>query len=1143
MQHNISSRLLLIAVVLILAVYVLWPNPFKTLSPNLEQGLDMKGGVSLVYQIESAPGEAPSSDLSTRVLSALKQRVDPTGVRNLVWRPQGADRIEIQLPAGNENKELGTIRSEYLSAERSLRDINVNALTLLAVLDVSDPALRKQQLDTIIQGSSVRQALVDELLKAKQTKSDLDAKWRAQPEGTSATKSELDAYNAAEDSLQPSKIGERLEATNVDQQSLQDAMAFNDPQERQRRMDAIRSASPGFEKRTQAIDSYIAAWKKFAPVRDSVDDVASLKALLRGSGVLSFHVVANLQDPALPGGTFESFRSRLAAEGPRIRPGDQFRWYKLGDQEQREHLQKEHSGEGNFGPSVAKYNGEYYQLLWITPEKAMINREGQEKWALASASSGMDPQGAQLLIYFNFDPVGAKLFSDLTGRHKPGTPGAPYQVAAVLDNKVLSAPNIQAQIGANGTISGGGKAGFKPAEAEYLAKTLSAGALPAQLDSEPIVERVIGPQLGADNLRRGLLACAAGVVVVGVFLVCYYFLSGGVAMVAVLLNVLLILAGMSMFGATFTLPGVAGIILTIGMAVDANVLIFERLREEQQRGLGVRVALHNAYKRAFSAIVDSNLTTAVSAAVLVFIGTEEVRGFGLTLLLGIVSSMFTALYVTRTIFLIMTERWGITNLSSLPLRFPKLDRALRPNIDWMRLTPFFVAFSLAFIIGGLALFGYYWRQGNMLDIEFAGGTSLTTELKEPMRIEDFRKLINEASEKNPNALPAPNVTSVGDPKELGQAIYSSYEIVTPNTNRAEVMSAISAALQGKLNVADPVRFDDDRLTIDDILKRPANDNTTRVIAIRTGDEAVDGDFRPEGIENYVGGIAFVLENARPALDVREIQERLEQQRLQEGGAAVYRKLGVQKLRDGVGIVVMASDPTGQPLGEDLKPLASPVWDKIVKGLTSPAEFDRVAGIDQSVAKEAQTSAIAALIVSLVGIVIYIWVRFGDFKYGSATIVALFHDVLFGLAAVGFAHMLAETFVGRALMIDAFRINLTLVSGILTIMGFSMNDTVVVFDRIRELRGQRGHLDRTIVNDAVNQTLSRTILTGGTTIATILFMYFLGGEAIHGFMYVLFVGFVAGTYSSIAIAAPLLLVGLKRVPQSKPLKADVLPAKV
>ncbi|MFT3787417.1 MAG: protein translocase subunit SecD [Tepidisphaeraceae bacterium] len=1123
MQHNISSRLLTILAVLIASLWVLWPKPWKTLAPNLQQGLDMKGGVSLIYQIKVPPGEAVRPDLSSQVAQALKTRVDPNGVRNLIWRPQGADRLEIQLPAGEAKAEDRKIRDAYVAAESELKSINISPLTVLATLDIADEATRQRQIDSLAQGSTKRKQIIDDLIQARKTKAELDAKWKSLPEGAAAPAEELDRYNAADDALKTSNFGPKLEATNVDIVRLQQAINFKDANERTKRIQEIRDGDPTNAKRLALIDEYVTDYVEFDKVKDTVDSVASLKALLRGSGVLSFHVVAKASDPAVPPGTFQSYRARLAQEGPRYHAGDMFRWYKIAEEEQAE----KHA----MDPSVAKFNGEYYQLLWITPEKSMINREGTEKWALTSARAGQDPQGVQTLIFFNFDPVGAKLFSDLTGRHKPGTPGTSlndgYQVAAVLDEKVISAPTIQAQIGASGTISGGGKTGFSPVEADYLQKTLSAGALPAQLESEPIVERVIGPQLGADNLRRGLLACAAGVIVVAVFLVGYYFVSGVVAMVAVIMNLLLILAGMSAFGATFTLPGVAGIILTIGMAVDANVLIFERLREEQQRGLGVRVALHNAYKRAMTAIVDSNITTGISAVVLYLIGTEEVKGFGLTLLLGIVSSMFTALYVTRTVFYIMTEKWGIESLSSLPLRFPKLDRALRPNIDWMKLAPAFLAFSILFIVGGMGLFGYYWHQNKMLDIEFAGGTAVTIDLKEPMRLEDVRKIVNAKAEADAASLPAPSVTSVGDTTSLGEGTYKSFEIVTPNATRQTVMSALSQAFAGKLNVAEPVRFDDDRLTAQQLIERGANaPGKTRVIAIETGDEPIAPNFRPEGIEEYQGGVAVVLENVHPTLDPKQVEERLAQQRLLSGGANSGRNISVQKLNDGVGLVVLSYDNALRD-SNNVQAKLSPIWDSIVGGLTAPAEFARVSGIDKSVASEARSAAIGALVVSVLGIVIYIWVRFGDMKYGSATVIALVHDTLFALAAVGFAHVLAETFVGRALLIDAFRINLTLVSGILSILGFSMNDTVVVFDRIRELRGQRGHLDRQIINDAINQTLSRTILTGGTTIATIGFMYILGGEAIHGFTYALFVGFLAGTYSSIAVAAPLLLIGLKR----------------
>src|SRR5688572_3896864 len=173
-------------------------------------------------------------------------------------------------------------------------------------------------------------------------------------------------------------------------------------------------------------------------------------------------------------------------------------------------------------------------------------------------------------------------------------------------------------------------------------------------------------------------------------------------------------------------------------------------------------------------------------------------------------------------------------------------------------------------------------------------------------------------------------------------------------------------------------------------------------------------------------------------------------------------------------------------------------------------------------------AIMALVISIVLIMIYIWVRFGNLKYGTATVVALLHDTLITIGAVGISHYLAETVIGRPLLIESFRINLTLVAAVLTVMGYSMNDTIVVFDRIRENRGKFGYVSKQVINDSINQTLSRTLLTGGTTIVTVFVMYIWGGPGFHGFTFALLVGIVVGTYSSIAIAAPILLLGGKDV---------------
>jgi len=208
-------------------------------------------------------------------------------------------------------------------------------------------------------------------------------------------------------------------------------------------------------------------------------------------------------------------------------------------------------------------------------------------------------------------------------------------------------------------------------------------------------------------------------------------------------------------------------------------------------------------------------------------------------------------------------------------------------------------------------------------------------------------------------------------------------------------------------------------------------------------------------------------------------------------------------------------------------LAAPLWKLTNEAVNRPAQLQQVKTFDAQVAGDTTADAIKALVLSVLVIMVYIWFRFGNLKYGTATVLALLHDVAFTIAALGFAHYLYNVpGISKVLMLEPFRINMTVVAGILTIMGYSMIDTIVVFDRIRENRGKFGHVSRKIINDAINQPLSRTLLTAGTNIMTVAIMYFLGGEGIHGFTFVLLVGILVGTYSSIAIASPILLVGRK-----------------
>jgi SecD/SecF fusion protein len=413
----------------------------------------------------------------------------------------------------------------------------------------------------------------------------------------------------------------------------------------------------------------------------------------------------------------------------------------------------------------------------------------------------------------------------------------------------------------------------------------------------------------------------------------------------------------------------------------------------------------------------------------------------------------------------------------------------------------------------------------VLDVEFANGTAAQFELREPMKIEDVRRIVTAASEKNPEKLPAPSVVSVGTDDK-------TYEVVTPNDNASAVKDVLKEALQGKLNVQEPSQFASVGAGFGDALNRavfPIENRTTTV-----------GGVTPEKLREHLGGVAIVLEDLRPMLTADEISKRLDQQRLQAGGGGEqfgYRKTDVEVFPEGNTAVILVSD---EALPYDKDPdkwqteLAGPAWQLVNGAINNPVELQKVTNFNPQVAGETATQALLALGLSIIAIVIYIWIRFGNLRYGTATVVALLHDTLFVVAALGVAHYAAEmAFFRDAMLLEPFRINLTMVAAILTVMGWSMNDTVVVFDRIRENRGKHGSVDRKLVNDSINQTLSRTLLTGGTTLVTLTVMYITGGPGIHGFTFAMVVGIIVGTYSSIAIASPLLLIGQKQTAGNKP----------
>lgn len=1106
MPTNLSGRFTLIAVVLLTALWAIFPGaPKGRVKPDLKPGIDMVGGTSLLYEIKAAPG-SHSGNLAEQVMEALKKRVDPSGTRNLIWRPQG-NRLEIQMPLSANAGQAKDKREAYAAAQRELDALDVRLPVVLdAVKNLSGDA-RRDRLNALAMGNDKRGQIFGAMASV------WDQVKAAEAAGDFAKQAELENQFDA--------LRAQFEQTNLPLGQIETALNLaGPPREKALKEIKDRFVANGFDKKVAALDKLVVAHDDYQKVRGTIDDAGDLKRLLRGSGVLAYHILVSAEELAtLP--EAKAMIQRLEDRGPRVEAGDTMRWVEAARPEEF----------GRFHPMFSpRGSTKQYVLVWAEPGRQMVNGEGLPKWALEAAYPTRSQFGSPE-VGFTFDPVGAKLFSDLTGANI----GKP--LAIVLDDKLISAPNINSQIGRSGVIQGGEK-GFTNEELRYLISTLSAGSLPAQLADEPISERTVGPQLGEDNLRAGFIACGFGLVVVAVFLIGYYYLSGVVAMIAVLMNLVLVVASMAALNATFTLPGIAGIVLSIGMAVDSNVLIFERLREEQQRGMGIRLALRNAYDRAWSAILDGNVTTAITSFFLLWLGSEEVKGFGLTLLLGILSSLFTALFVTKTIFAFLIERFGIRKLGSLPLSIPTWDRMLRPNIDWMKLSPAFYAFSIVFTVIGLLLFGIRFSQGRVLDVEFTKGTAAQFELREPMKIEEVRGIVTRASDANPDKLPAPSVVSVGTDDR-------TYEVVTPNDNATAVKDVLKAALQGKLNLQEPSQFAMVGAQLGEALNRAVFPIEARTNAVGGG--VGGGGLSPQKLREHIGGVAVVLQDLHPMLSDVEIAKRLDQQRLQAGGSTDigYRKIDVETFPAQNAAVVLMSD---EALPYDKDPekwqaeLASPAWRLVNEAVNNPVELQKVTNFNPQVAGETATQALLALTLSIVVIVVYIWMRFGNLRYGTATIVALVHDTLFVVAAIGVAHYASEIgFLRDALLLEPFRINLTVVAAILTVMGWSMNDTVVVFDRIRENRGKHGVVDRQLVNDSINQTLSRTLLTGGTTLVTLGVMYVTGGPGIHGFTFAMVVGIIVGTYSSVAIASPLLLIGQKQAASRGPTKPGSLPA--
>jgi len=551
------------------------------------------------------------------------------------------------------------------------------------------------------------------------------------------------------------------------------------------------------------------------------------------------------------------------------------------------------------------------------------------------------------------------------------------RIAIVLDGEVISAPVVnQTPLGKQFIVEGL----REPGEVQHLAS-----ALMNPLENPLVVEMedTVSPTLGAAVVKQGIWAGIVGLTITALFVLLYYRFAGIIALFGLAINGVILFGVMAMFGFTFSLPGIAGMILSIGMAVDANVLIYERLREEMEAGKSFKTAISASYDKAFTAIFDSNFTSLITAVLLFIFGSSAIKGFSITLTIGIVASMFSAILVTRVLF-----RWG-TDLNALKkVSFLNLFKATK--FDFIAKSRACALMSIVLVALSLAAFGL--RKDHAFGVDFTGGTLIKFQLGKDVKIPtaDVEK-----------ALSTLQLAKAAYPQEQGNPATGTLLTVRCDTKDADTIIA-------KLRESIPA----------------------------LGEKKTEANTEIAADHNYV-------------IDSSKVE--------------VSALIGGTFLKD----------------------------------------------------------SLIALVLGLIGILLYITFRF-EFSFALGGFVAILHDVIIS--------------VGLVVLLGG-ELSLIHVGAILTIAGYSINDTIVVFDRIRENLLIRSGSIRSIMNEAINATLSRTLLTSATTIITVAILSLFGGSSLRDFSVMILIGLVVGTYSSVFVASPIVLWWSKR--KGGDLRTDVL----
>ncbi|MCR4958790.1 MAG: protein translocase subunit SecDF [Prevotella sp.] len=636
------------------------------------------------------------------------------------------------------------------------------------------------------------------------------------------------------------------------------------------------------------------------------------------------------------------------------------------------------------GPIMEGETGEQFRLyaIKVTDPQGKPAMSGD---VIVSASDGYDQMGKPD-VSMQMDSKGTREWARLTREN------INKSIAIVLDDVVYSAPNVNSEIdGGNSQITGN----FTIEDTKDLANTLNSGKMPAPMSI--LSHQMVGPSLGAKSIQQGIISfIVAFILLMIVMVLLYNFIPGMLANCALLLNLFFTLGILASFQAALTMPGIAGIVLTLGTAVDANVLIYERIKEELKKGLHMREAVDAGYSNAFSAIFDANLTSLITGVILYVFGTGPIRGFATTLIIGICISFFTAVFMTRLVYdrQIKKDKWQDLTFST------NFSKNLMQNTKFNIMGQFKKSYTIWAIAAVLFCVSFAVR-GLSRSIDFTGGRNYQVKLEKNVPVEDVRKALEGAF------------------------------VNTSGSNEGQVANTSVIALEGENNVRISTNW------------------------------------------NY--------ENNDPTID-------------EQAKDILYEKL------QAAGLVTEATP-------EQFKAPAANGVDKDSK----VGRIDSEMKVGPSIAKTITRAAFISVLLALIAIFLYILLRFRNVAFSVGSIVALAFDALI---VIGFFSVLWG-WVPMSLEVDQ-----TFIGAILTVIGYSINDKVVVFDRIRENLGlYPKHDKKQLFNDSINQTLARTINTSVTTLIVLLTIFILGGDSIRPFSFAMILGVIFGTLSSIFIAAP------------------------